>query len=302
MTHKRTWLALGALLAAIIGGTVWAAEQEKQAPKEQTLPPAYPQAIDTAKPTVCPSAYIDALRDWNRDNMQMRGFSGGAIPPSKTQQIESSDRCAAKEQEKTCCEDKCCETAKEKTCCEDKCYEVAKEKTCCTDGKCCGCCEKSKDKQGITVVPVTPGSSFQVLVTPTTPAMTYEIPVAPPAPSCPAMPPLPVQGCGSSWASTTVPQPTQPMQYTPVSPYVPTAYPVGPPAHPDRVSRRDTAAARSDLRGAGAVQPVEDPSGRRKGPHLPRNAGQRRRRGNPRLLREHGTEDRQRVAQGGRRR
>ncbi len=33
-----------------------------------------------------PSPFDDAIRDWNGDNMQMRGFSGGAAPPSKTQQ------------------------------------------------------------------------------------------------------------------------------------------------------------------------------------------------------------------------
>jgi len=26
-----------------------------------------------------------ALRDWNGDNMQMRGFNGGAAPPSRSQ-------------------------------------------------------------------------------------------------------------------------------------------------------------------------------------------------------------------------
>jgi hypothetical protein len=27
-----------------------------------------------------------AIRDWNGENMQMRGFNGGAIPPSRAQQ------------------------------------------------------------------------------------------------------------------------------------------------------------------------------------------------------------------------
>jgi hypothetical protein len=188
MTHKRTWLALGALLAAIIGGTVWAAEKEKPVPTE--------------------------------DRKADIGFVLDCC-------AEKGSPCTAKD--KTCCEDKCCETTKEKTCCEDKCCETTKEKTCCADGKCCGCCEKAKEKQGVTL-PVTPGSTFQVLVAPPTAGMAYEVPIAPSPPQCVAMPPSLGQSCGSSWAATTVPQPTQPMQYTPGSPYASTAYPVGPPA------------------------------------------------------------------------
>jgi hypothetical protein len=30
-----------------------------------------------------PGPFDDAIRDWNGDNMQMRGFSGGAVPPTR---------------------------------------------------------------------------------------------------------------------------------------------------------------------------------------------------------------------------
>jgi hypothetical protein len=33
-----------------------------------------------------PGPFDDAVRDWNGDNMRMRSFSGGAMPPSKAQQ------------------------------------------------------------------------------------------------------------------------------------------------------------------------------------------------------------------------
>jgi hypothetical protein len=33
-----------------------------------------------------PGPFDDAMQDWNGKNMQMRGFSGGAIPPSYSQQ------------------------------------------------------------------------------------------------------------------------------------------------------------------------------------------------------------------------
>jgi hypothetical protein len=33
-----------------------------------------------------PGPFDDAVRDWNGDNMQMRSFGGGAMPPSKVQQ------------------------------------------------------------------------------------------------------------------------------------------------------------------------------------------------------------------------
>jgi hypothetical protein len=30
-----------------------------------------------------PGPFDDAINDWNGQNMQMRGFNGGAMPPSK---------------------------------------------------------------------------------------------------------------------------------------------------------------------------------------------------------------------------
>ena len=33
-----------------------------------------------------PGPFDDALRDWNGDNMQLRGFSGGAVPPARPPQ------------------------------------------------------------------------------------------------------------------------------------------------------------------------------------------------------------------------
>jgi hypothetical protein len=30
-----------------------------------------------------PGPFDDAVNDWNGQNMQMRGFSGGAMPPSR---------------------------------------------------------------------------------------------------------------------------------------------------------------------------------------------------------------------------
>jgi hypothetical protein len=33
-----------------------------------------------------PGPFDDAIRDWNGDNMQMRGFSGGAVPPARPPQ------------------------------------------------------------------------------------------------------------------------------------------------------------------------------------------------------------------------
>ncbi len=180
MTHKRSWLALGALLAAIIGGTVWAAEQEKQAP------PACPRATP---------------------------YDFGTCPAQGSPCCESA--CSTKEKETTCCEGKCCT---------DK-----KDKGCCADGKCCGCCDKAK--QAVTL-PVTPGSAVQVLVAPPTPGMAYDLPFAPPPLACVAMPPLSDRGWGSGWAATTVPQPTQPMQYTPVTQYVATPCAVPPPPAP----------------------------------------------------------------------
>ncbi len=35
--------------------------------------------------TACePGPFDDAVRDWNGENMQMRGFGGGAMPSSRT--------------------------------------------------------------------------------------------------------------------------------------------------------------------------------------------------------------------------
>ena len=173
MTHKRSWLALAALLAAIIGGTVWAAEQEKAAP-----------------------------------------------PASVQGEIRFDTECRSTT-DKKCCDEKCCTKEEAKTCCEGKCCATEKGKGCCADGKCCGCCDKAK--QAVTL-PAPPGSSIQVLVAPPTAGLAYDMPFAPPPPPCVVMPPLSVQGCGSSWASTTVPQAAQPMQYTPQSPRDPGAF------------------------------------------------------------------------------
>ena len=78
MTHKRSWLALAALLAAIIGGTVWAAEQEKAAP------PASVQG-EIRFDTECRSTTDKKCCD---------------------------EKCCTKEEAKTCCEGKCCATEK----------------------------------------------------------------------------------------------------------------------------------------------------------------------------------------------
>lgn len=71
MTHTRSWLALGALLAALIGGTVWAAEQEKKAEKVQA--PDCRDVKCVAKDNAC-----------------------------------CEDKCCAKEKGKGCCDGKCC--------------------------------------------------------------------------------------------------------------------------------------------------------------------------------------------------
>ena len=133
MTRKRTWLALGTLLTAVVVGAVWAADQEPkstEAPKPSALKPvlpaeqiAAPVALDFGFPVKCEAAA------------------------------------------KPCCEGTCCTAEKTKSCCGDgKCCTAEKGKSCCADGKCCGCCEKGKSS-GVTL-PILPGSTFELLITP----------------------------------------------------------------------------------------------------------------------------------------
>jgi hypothetical protein len=171
MTQTRSWLALGALLAAIVGGTVWA--QQKKA-----APPAYPQG----------------------------------------ETFFESDSVTAKD--KKCCDEKCETKEAVKSCCEGKCCAAEKTKACCADGKCCGCCEKAKDKTQVMTVPVPPGAAVQVMVEPVGAGQAaYEMPPVP-APPVPApyvaAPPMP--GCGSSWCpAQTFPNPQPPQVATPMS-------------------------------------------------------------------------------------
>jgi hypothetical protein len=172
MTRKRNWLALGALLTAIVGGTIWAADQKKatQRPDAQ---------CEIVMDTECHSA-------------------------------------AAKK----CCDEKCSTKDDAKACCEGKCCAAEKGKSCCADGKCCGCCEKAKSPQVVTV-PVPAGSAVQVTVAPSA-GLTYEMPFAPPPPyvSAPCMPPL---GCGSAWGNP-VPPPA-PLPPPPVAQFTPASQP-----------------------------------------------------------------------------
>jgi hypothetical protein len=95
MTHKRTWLAFGALMLAIVAGTVWAAEQEKK-PAAQENP--------TLRGLVTPTQVVETA------------VSAGTV------------KCEAKD--KPCCEGKCCTAEKAKSCCADgKCCG------CCEKGK-----------------------------------------------------------------------------------------------------------------------------------------------------------------------
>jgi hypothetical protein len=101
MTRKRTWLALATLLTAIVGGTVWAAEQEKK-------------TTDKAKVPDCCEAesHCTATGHW-------------VIREKAPTCCE--EKCS---QEKTCCEGKCCTQEKAKSCCADgKCCG------CCEKGK-----------------------------------------------------------------------------------------------------------------------------------------------------------------------
>jgi hypothetical protein len=97
MTHKRSWLALAALCAAIIGGAVWA-----QVPAD---PPSH----------CCP----------------VTGCCTEPKGPTKAT-VRSDDDSATTD--KPCCEGKCC---KEKGCCEGKCCAAENGKDCCAGGKCC---------------------------------------------------------------------------------------------------------------------------------------------------------------------
>jgi hypothetical protein len=101
MTHKRTWLALAALLTAIVGGTVWAAEQAKK-------------TADTAQVPDCCEREPHGI-------VEQRCIT-----------VEKKPTCCEEKcsQEKTCCEGKCCTKAKAKSCCADgKCCG------CCEKGK-----------------------------------------------------------------------------------------------------------------------------------------------------------------------
>src|SRR5579885_952691 len=85
MTHMRSWLALTTLLAALVGGTIWAAEQEKAAPKAQAPDCcAEGKGCCTAKPKDC--------------------CADDCCTKEKACCSEAS-HCTA---EKTCCEGKCC--------------------------------------------------------------------------------------------------------------------------------------------------------------------------------------------------
>ncbi len=81
MTHRRSWLALVALLAAIVGGTVWAAGQEKK--------------TDEAA-----------------------GCCAGKCA-AKDKACCADSCCGTKEKDKTCCEGKCCAKEKAGSCCAD---------------------------------------------------------------------------------------------------------------------------------------------------------------------------------------
>jgi hypothetical protein len=180
MTPKRTWLALGALLTAIVGGTIWAAEREK------ATPPAPAQ--------------------------------GGV-------QLEIECRTTT---DKKCCDEKCSTKDAAKTCCEGKCCAAEKGKGCCADGKCCGCCEKAKGTQAVTL-PVPPGSAVQLMIAPNAAGMDFAMPFTPPPPPCVTVPCLPPQqSCGSPWGNPLPPPAPEPQLALPV----PTMPVSGYPAYP----------------------------------------------------------------------
>jgi len=173
MTHKRTWLALGALLTAIIGGTLWAGDQEKKATEEPRVPDVKP--AEQCLGSTCYEVKVLA-------------------------------------NDKPCCEEKC--AAKEKPCCAEKCGTKEQAKGCCADGKCCGCCDKGKP--GVTL-PILPGSTFELLISPPATAGT-----------CVVSPPCVDGSYPMSWSGISpplpppAPQPAPSVQYTPVTQYVPT--------------------------------------------------------------------------------
>ncbi|HKI33183.1 MAG TPA: hypothetical protein VKA46_15130 [Gemmataceae bacterium] len=207
MTHKRSWLALGALLAAIIGGTVWAAEQEKKPSdlSQGQAPASCPAAVycdDPHPPTPAHMAQPCCPVTGGCDGAKCRTIIATSPPadPPLTK-------------EKTCCEGKCCK---------EKCCAAEKVQGCCGEGKCCGCCEKAKEG---TSLPIPPGSSYQVLIAPPPPCvapspadLTASYPVwnVPPAPPMPLLPP----------------QTVQMPAYPGVAQYYPTSSPVGPPLPP----------------------------------------------------------------------
>jgi hypothetical protein len=93
MTQTRSWLALGALLVAIVGGTVWAQHEKPSLPADLEQSPTWPA----------------------------------------TDKKCCDEKCGTKEEAKSCCEAKCCTAATEKAkgCCADGkccgCCEKAKE-------------------------------------------------------------------------------------------------------------------------------------------------------------------------------
>jgi hypothetical protein len=207
MTHTRSWLALGALLAAIISGTVWAQQQKPATP----IDPLCEIRCDTD----CPAT--------------------------------NGKKCCTKEEAKTCCEGKCCTADKGKSCCSDGkccgCCEKAKDTRTVTlpvpaNAAVQVVIEPAPAPPAYQTYDMPPAPALPPYVSTPRPSdplcnSAPQCPLTPPAPQpTPSLQTTPVMspGCGSTGVWSCPPMPS--VQYTPVTQYVATPCAVPPPPMP----------------------------------------------------------------------